>query len=560
MAAPPVVQYTHASIAERRIMRKNAIPEHAYTGYVGCIHPDNDFAFFRYVPKDTREQPDDPKPVVGKIKHAIVGYRGHRHNKEAMIGTTFTRGLEIVPQPVRLRKPYAMPQANKQLPISASGYGGFDKLSGYGQFLSRSQAGRQVADASGYGEMDNETQYGQFAAPPRPHDDVRSTYGEFAQASKYGQFAPPPSASGYGKFEKMSGYGQFAPPAAESGYGKFEKMSGYGQFAPPPAASEYGKFEKMSGYGQFAPPPSASEYGKFEKMSGYGQFAPPPAASEYGKFEKMRYGGFDKLSGYGQFLSRSQAGRQVADASGYGEMDNETQYGQFAAPPRPHDDVRSTYGEFAQASKYGQFAPPPSASGYGKFEKMSGYGQFAPPAAESGYGKFEKMSGYGQFAPPPAASEYGKFQDTSNYGQFAPQPPSNNAENASGHRQGAAALPNKPIPQDRTRDRGKAETIPTSHVRPENPPHDQLTDPHKPPLRAPRPPLNEIQFDDLCRNEGLRDAYIRVLRRVGGAPVVASLFQRISNVLRQQKGSKTETKQRVKVAFDLVVSRGLNII
>ncbi|RHY02404.1 hypothetical protein DYB36_002260 [Aphanomyces astaci] len=410
MAAPPVVQYTHASIAERRIMRKNAIPEHAYTGYVGCIHPDNDFAFFRYVPKDTREQPDDPKPVVGKIKHAIVGYRGrsliasyerntdvllvgHRHNKEAMIGTTFTRGLEIVPQPVRLRKPYAMPQTNKQLPISASGYGGFDKLSGYGQFLSRSQAGGQVADASGYGEMDNETQYGQFAAPPRPHDDVRSTYGEFAQASKYGQFAPPP---------------------AESGYGKFEKMSGYGQFAPPPA--------------------------------------------------------------------------------------------------------------------------------------------------ESGYGKFEKMSGYGQFAPPPAESEYGKFQDTSNYGQFAPPPPSNNAENASGHRQGAAALPNKPIPQDRTHDRGKPETIPTSHVRPENPPHDQLTDPHKPPLRVPRPPLNEIRFDDLCRNEGLRDAYIRVLRRVGGAPAVASLFQRISNVLRQQKGSKTETKQRVKVAFDLVVSRGLNII
>ncbi|RHZ20085.1 hypothetical protein DYB37_002528 [Aphanomyces astaci] len=410
MAAPPVVQYTHASIAERRIMRKNAIPEHAYTGYVGCIHPDNDFAFFRYVPKDTREQADDPKPVVGKIKHAIVGYRGrsliasyernsdvllvgHRHNKEAMIGTTFTRGLEIVPQPVRLRKPYAMPQANKHLPISASGYGGFDKLSGYGQFLSRSQAGGQVADTSGYGEMDNETQYGQFAAPPRPHDDVRSTYGEFAQASKYGQFAPPP---------------------AESGYGKFEKMSGYGQFAPPPA--------------------------------------------------------------------------------------------------------------------------------------------------ESGYGKFEKMSGYGQFAPPPAASEYGKFQDTSNYGQFAPPPPSNNAENARGHRQGAAALPNKPIPQDGTHDRRKPETIPTNHVRPENPPHDQLTDPHKPPLRVPRPPLNEIRFDDLCRNEGLRDAYIRVLRRVGGAPAVASLFQRISNVLRQQKGSKTETKQRVKVAFDLVVSRGLNII
>ncbi|RHY69277.1 hypothetical protein DYB30_000652 [Aphanomyces astaci] len=410
MAAPPVVQYTHASIAERRIMRKNAIPEHAYTGYVGCIHPDNDFAFFRYVPKDTREQADDPKPVVGKIKHAIVGYRGrsliasyernsdvllvgHRHNKEAMIGTTFTRGLEIVPQPVRLRKPYAMPQANKHLPISASGYGGFDKLSGYGQFLSRSQAGGQVADTSGYGEMDNETQYGQFAAPPRPHDDVRSTYGEFAQASKYGQFAPPP---------------------AESGYGKFEKMSGYGQFAPPPA--------------------------------------------------------------------------------------------------------------------------------------------------ESGYGKFEKMSGYGQFAPPPAESEYGKFQDTSNYGQFAPPPPSNNAENARGHRQGAAALPNKPIPQDGTHDRRKPETIPTNHVRPENPPHDQLTDPHKPPLRVPRPPLNEIRFDDLCRNEGLRDAYIRVLRRVGGAPAVASLFQRISNVLRQQKGSKTETKQRVKVAFDLVVSRGLNII
>ncbi|RLO06312.1 hypothetical protein DYB28_010961 [Aphanomyces astaci] len=452
MAAPPVVQYTHASIAERRIMRKNAIPEHAYTGYVGCIHPDNDFAFFRYVPKDTREQPDDPKPVVGKIKHAIVGYRGrsliasyerntdvllvgHRHNKEAMIGTTFTRGLEIVPQPVRLRKPYAMPQTNKQLPISASGYGGFDKLSGYGQFLSRSQAGGQVADASGYGEMDNETQYGQFAAPPRPHDDVRSTYGEFAQASKYGQFAPPPSALGYGKFEKMSGYGQFAPPPAESGYGKFEKMSGYGQFAPPPAES-----------------------------------------------------------------------------------------------------------------------------GYGKFEKMSGYGQFAPPPAESGYGKFEKMSGYGQFAPPPAESGYGKFQDTSNYGQFAPPPPSNNAENASGHRQGATALPSKPIPQDRTHNIGKPETIPTSHVRPENPPHDQLTDPHKPPLRASRPPLNEIQFDDLCRNEGLRDAYIRVLRRVGGAPAVASLFQRISNVLRQQKGSKTETKQRVKVAFDLVVSRGLNII
>ncbi|RHY91202.1 hypothetical protein DYB35_004010 [Aphanomyces astaci] len=410
MAAPPVVQYTHASIAERRIMRKNAIPEHAYTGYVGCIHPDNDFAFFRYVPKDTREQADDPKPVVGKIKHAIVGYRGrsliasyernsdvllvgHRHNKEAMIGTTFTRGLEIVPQPVRLRKPYAMPQANKHLPISASGYGGFDKLSGYGQFLSRSQAGGQVADTSGYGEMDNETQYGQFAAPPRPHDDVRSTYGEFAQASKYGQFAPPPAESGYGKFEKMSGYGQFAPPPAESGYGKFEKMSGYGQFAPPPA--------------------------------------------------------------------------------------------------------------------------------------------------ESGYGKFEKMSGYGQFAPPP---------------------PSNNAENARGHRQGAAALPNKPIPQDGTHDRRKPETIPTNHVRPENPPHDQLTDPHKPPLRVPRPPLNEIRFDDLCRNEGLRDAYIRVLRRVGGAPAVASLFQRISNVLRQQKGSKTETKQRVKVAFDLVVSRGLNII
>ncbi|CAK4075117.1 unnamed protein product [Aphanomyces euteiches] len=331
------VKPSHASIAERRAMKRHAIPEHAYTGYV---------------PGDTRE-PEAPKPVVGKIKRAIVGYGGHRHNKQDMIGTTFTHGLQVVPHPVELRKLKQPTKSKPDKAMSTSAYGNFDELSGYGQ----------------------------FAEPPRSkdsnqddNDDVmeptkRSGYGEFVNASGYGQFAKPPkAASGYGEFEKASGYGQFAaPPKANSGYGEFEKTSGYGQFAAPPAkaASGYGEFERASGYGQFAAPPKAnSGYGEFEKASGYGQYAAPPKAH-----------------------------------SGYGEFERASGYGQFAAPP----EADSGYGGFERASGYGQFAEPPKAhSGYGEFEKASGYGQFAapPPSISSEYGEFAKASGYGQFASP----------------------------------------------------------------------------------------------------------------------------------------------------------------
>ncbi|KAG9402623.1 hypothetical protein AC1031_007226 [Aphanomyces cochlioides] len=295
------VKPSHASIAERRAMKRHAIPEHAYTGYV---------------PGDTRE-PDAPKPVVGKIKRAIVGYGGHRHNKQDMIGTTFTHGLQVVPHPVELRKLKQPTKSKPDKAMSTSAYGNFDELSGYGQFAEPPRSkdsnqddndGIEPTKRSGYGEFVNASGYGQFAAPPAK---AASGYGEFEKASGYGQFAEPPKASsGYGHFEKASGYGQFAEPPAKaaSGYGEFERASGYGQFAAPPKAnSGYGEFEKASGYGQFAAPPEAnSGYGSFERASGYGQFAEPPKAHS-------GYGEFEKASGYGQFASPRHAGDQSND-------------------------------------------------------------------------------------------------------------------------------------------------------------------------------------------------------------------------------------------------------
>ncbi|RHY26989.1 hypothetical protein DYB32_007893 [Aphanomyces invadans] len=358
-----------------------------------------------------------------------------------MIGTTFTHGLEIVPQPVSLQKPHALVLPKKDLSMSASGYGVFDELSGYGQFLARSQMAKSRDGAAGHGKKDNCSHDGQFAAPP--HDG--STYGEPAQSSKNGQFAPPPAASGYGQFENASNYGQFELPPAASGYGQFENASNYGQFAPPPAASGYGQFENVSGYGQFAPPPAASGYGQFENASNYGQFAPPPAASGYGQFEN--------------------------------------------------------------ASNYGQFAPPPAASGYGQFENVSGYGQFAPPPAASGYGQFDNASGYGQFAEPPSRPNIKGMVHSGHV--------NNNSKPTVVQARDAAA-------QGRQR----------------------------------LSPLPTIHFDDLCRNENLRELYHRVLRRIGGASGVASTYHRLFNVLRQQRGSKTDLKKRVKAAFEVVTARG----
>ncbi|KAF0690195.1 Aste57867_18386 [Aphanomyces stellatus] len=605
-------QYGHATIAERRLMRKNAVPEHAYTGYV---------------PRDKGE-PGSPPPVVGKIKNAIVGYRGHRYNKEAMIGTTFTRGLEIVPHPVSLR-PTAVVPANRDDSMSASGYGCFSELSGYGQFLgaprskpasdddenNRGERGQPseygemdrgsnhygqfaappLPPGSNYGEFDKESGYGQFAAPPQ--NPAASGYGEFAKASGYGQFAAPhgqfkAAASGYGEFAKASDYGQFAAPpgksrAAASGYGEFAKASGYGQFAAPPkgAVSGYGAFEKASGYGQFAAPPgaprAASGYGEFAKASAYGQFAPPPPpGSGYGKFDKENgygqfaapppaakatsgYGEFAKASGYGQFAPPPPAPNQDKAVSGYGEFAKESGYGNFAAPP-PLAKAASGYGEFAKASGYGQFAASPDApratSGYGEFAKASGYGQFAAPPeatkAASAYGEFAKASGYGQFAAPPpsgdnpekAASGYGEFDKGSEYGQFASPPEERNTSTQPYIRAKATNVQFAAMPTKLTNASGENKS---NHLRATT--HTGATASYNSDER--RRADGQLHFDVFCKNESLRALYVRVVRQLGGASQVAGLFERLFKAQRQKKGSKTEQKQRVKIAFARVTSR-----
>ncbi|EQC33047.1 hypothetical protein SDRG_09567 [Saprolegnia diclina VS20] len=109
------VKPSHASIAERRQLRKHAQPEHQYTGYV---------------PPDPRDADVAPAPVRGKIKRAIVGYQGHRHNREDMIGVTFTKGLEMC-TPATARKLHPKKRCGEK---EGSGYGQFDEISGYGEF------------------------------------------------------------------------------------------------------------------------------------------------------------------------------------------------------------------------------------------------------------------------------------------------------------------------------------------------------------------------------------------------------------------------------------------
>lgn len=81
-----------ASIQERRVMKKVAQPEHAYTG---CVP---------YTPED--DQSDD---VPKKRNPPILGYRGHLRHDEDRIGTTFTQGLAV-----------ATRSAERALPLSST--------------------------------------------------------------------------------------------------------------------------------------------------------------------------------------------------------------------------------------------------------------------------------------------------------------------------------------------------------------------------------------------------------------------------------------------------------
>ncbi|OQR83760.1 hypothetical protein ACHHYP_14326 [Achlya hypogyna] len=342
------IRPSHATLAERRQLRKHARPEHQYTGYV---------------PADALDADDTPAPVHGKIKKAIVGYQGHRHNREDMIGVTFTKGLEQCTPSAPTRR------VTRKHETEGSGYGQFDAISGYGEFQappseasSKRRDDQMVTPLRQHRNKCLVRDEGPKHVSSPPNAEVASDYGAFQGASAYGNFAAPPeakAASGYGAFQGASAYGNFAAPPeakAESGYGAFQGASAYGNFAPPPeanAGSGYGAFQGASGYGNFAAPPEAkaeSGYGAFQGVSAYGNFAPPP---------------------------------DTKAASGYGAFQGASAYGNFAAPPGAK--TGSGYGAFQGASAYGNFAAPPEsksakpASGYGAFQGVSGYGNFAPP-------------------------------------------------------------------------------------------------------------------------------------------------------------------------------------
>ncbi|KAE9344758.1 hypothetical protein PF008_g9087 [Phytophthora fragariae] len=358
-----------ASIQERRVMKKVAQPEHAYTG---CVPYTSE---------------DDESDVVPKRKNPpILGYRGHLRHDEDRIGTTFTQGLAVATRSaepaLHLPSTKARPLNNQPRQVhfvennnrppkpsgpkaigtsSRSRYGLFDNANGYEDFAAPPAAGgnKGMSPRSGYGAFDNASGYGAFGAPPaRGNLSARSGYGEFENASGYGAFAAPPKGkmsprSGYGAFDNASGYGAFgAPPAmsSRSGYGAFDNASGYGAFAAPPAMSPrsgYGAFDNASGYGAFAAPPAdmspRSGYGAFDNASGYGAFAAPPAQG--GMSPRSVYGEFDNASGYGAFAAPPGG---MSPRSGYGKFDDASGYGNFALPPDP----------VASSERQGEYNPP----------------------------------------------------------------------------------------------------------------------------------------------------------------------------------------------------------
>ncbi|OQR81846.1 hypothetical protein THRCLA_11348, partial [Thraustotheca clavata] len=286
------IKQSFASLSERRHLKKHAQPEHAYTGYV---------------PSENIET--EPAPVRGKIKHAIVGYQGHRHNKQDMIGVTFTKGLEKC-TPAKIPKATFKKHQNT---TENSGYGQFDIISGYGEFQAPRSEDSITPPPLPYSIQPPRTDkpkpvINNQKLDPAPIPSLEFTGNNTANGSKSKiKFAgnpasgvvsrtsgnnklipPPKDASSYGEIAKASCTGQFAPPPKEgSNYGAFAGASGYGQFAAPPkVTSGYGEFAGASGYGQFAAPPKAeSNYGEFAGASGYGQFAAPPkATSGYGEF------------------------------------------------------------------------------------------------------------------------------------------------------------------------------------------------------------------------------------------------------------------------------------
>ncbi|KAL3666774.1 hypothetical protein V7S43_008394 [Phytophthora oleae] len=277
-----------ASIQERRVMKKVAQPEHAYTG---CVP---------YTPAD-----DESDGVPKKKNAPILGYRGHLRRDEDRVGTTFTQGLAVASRPA---EPVSSTKA--RLPINQPRHVRFaeDKP----PQPKPPKAGKAgMSPRSGYGRFDNASEYGNFAAPPKADMSPRSGYGEFENASGYGAFAAPPQGdtgmsprSGYGAFDNASGYGAFAAPpgmSPRSGYGAFDNASGYGAFAAPP--------EGMS---------PRSGYGEFDNASGYGAFAAPPGQK-----------------GYGVVGNAAQLTEGMSPRSGYGAFDNASGYGAFAAPPDP---------------------------------------------------------------------------------------------------------------------------------------------------------------------------------------------------------------------------------
>ncbi|RLN86619.1 hypothetical protein BBJ28_00005908 [Nothophytophthora sp. Chile5] len=178
-----------ATIQERRMMKKVAQPEHAYTG---CV------------PYTAAEEESEAVP---KVRHPpILGYKGHLRHEEDRVGTTFTQGLAIASRAVEpvlpLSRSQAQPPNRQPRGVSLrSGYGEFEDASGYGMFAAPPGSARSGngAGGSGYGEFDGASGYGEFLDAPAGRSSVGggfesgSDYDTFDEASGYGQFRAPPS-------------------------------------------------------------------------------------------------------------------------------------------------------------------------------------------------------------------------------------------------------------------------------------------------------------------------------------------------------------------------------
>ncbi|KAG7385710.1 hypothetical protein PHYPSEUDO_001164 [Phytophthora pseudosyringae] len=295
-----------------------------------------------------------------------------------------------------------------------------------------------------------------------------------------------------------------------------------------------------------------SGYGQFDNASGYGAFAAPPKA---GMSPRSGYGAFDNASGYGAFAAPPLGG-----GSGYGAFDNASGYGAFAArPERGGLSPRSGYGEFDNASGYGAFAAPaaqtPGAmsprSGYGAFDNASGYGAFAAPPAQkgmsprSGYGEFDNASGYGAFAAPPG----GIMSSRSGYGEF---------DNASGY--GNFASPPDPVQAaskpDPARTRGFEPNVPIHQGE-----IDKLIDGERE-YRV-HASNNQIQENwGQHRNDNranktrtpsdpvLQAKYQQAIYRVGGEQAAVRLWLSAVQTIWQRFMTRTDLLQAVKRSFE----------